>query len=264
MSPAEPSRGVRAMTRSLAPDDVAPHLEGRFGTPYLYEQECASTQLLLLGSGLPEGAVASTDHQRAGKGRHGRRWLAPAGTSLLVSVLLRPPAERNVPELSLVAAVATAEAVEGATGRAAQIKWPNDVLVDGRKVAGILCELSDGVVVCGIGVNVNQSRDELPPDAPTEPGSLRTLTGAPYDRPALLGALLGRLEHAYDAWRAGGLDALYDGIEARDFLRGRRVSIDGDDAVALLIRRDGRLEISVSDGSTRVLESGEVLLGRAI
>jgi BirA family biotin operon repressor/biotin-[acetyl-CoA-carboxylase] ligase len=249
---------------SLSPDAVAPHLRGRFGTPYLYEPECESTQLLLVGTDLPEGATVAADHQTAGKGRHGRSWAAPAGAAILVSVLLRPPPQRNLPELSLVAASATAQTVDDATGLSSQIKWPNDVMLNRRKVAGILCELSDGAVVVGIGLNVNQSRDELPPDAKVEPASLRTLTGSTYDRAALLGTLLSHLEHAYDSWLAGGLDALYADIGARDFLRGRRVTVDGEEATAVMIGRDGRLEVTSGNGhgSTRTVESGEVLFER--
>jgi BirA family transcriptional regulator, biotin operon repressor / biotin---[acetyl-CoA-carboxylase] ligase len=250
------------VTDSLAPEVVEPHLGGRFGRPYLYEAECESTQLLLLGSGLPEGAVAVTEHQTAGRGRLGRSWTAPAGSSILVSVLLRPPAERTLPQLSLVAAVATAEAVEGATGLAAQIKWPNDVMLNRRKVGGILSELADGTVVVGIGLNVNQTRDELPPGATVEPGSLRSLTGTTYDRAPLLGALLSRLEHAYDAWRANGLDGVYGELGARDFLRGRRVTVDGEQATVLQILRDGRLELETGGHETRSIESGEVVFER--
>ena len=108
------------------------------GEPRLHEPECESTQALLLGSGLPEGAVATTDHQTAGRGRLGRAWLEAPGTAVLVSVLLRPSPERYPPELSLVAAVAVALTVEDETGLAAQIKWPNDVMLARRKVAGIL------------------------------------------------------------------------------------------------------------------------------
>jgi biotin-[acetyl-CoA-carboxylase] ligase BirA-like protein len=249
---------------TLAAEHVMPYVRGRFGKPYRYEPECESTQLLLLGSGLPEGAVAATDHQTGGKGRHGKQWLAPAGTSILASVMLHPPAERHLPELSLAAALATAEAIEGATGLALQIKWPNDVMLNRRKVAGILCELSDGAVVCGIGINVNQTRDELPLETSTEPGSLRTLTGQSHDRAALLGSLLFRLERIYDGWRHGGLADLYGEIGARDFLRGRRITVDGEEATALQILRDGRLEVATGNGhgETRLVESGEVLFER--
>ena len=250
------------MTDSLAHEIVAPHVRGRFGEPYLYEPECESTQLLLLGSGLPEWAVAVTDSQTGGRGRLGRRWEAPAGSSLLVSVLLHPPPERARPELSLVAALAAAETVESATSLSAQVKWPNDVMLNRRKVAGILSELSEGTVVVGIGMNVNQRREELPADTPTEAGSLRTLTGVTYERAALLGSLLDRLERDYGTWLDGGVSALYGEIGARDFLRGRRITVDGEPATALQIVRDGRLEIDLGSHETRLIESGEVLFVR--
>jgi BirA family transcriptional regulator, biotin operon repressor / biotin---[acetyl-CoA-carboxylase] ligase len=254
---------VSAVTsNSLAPEAVTPRLRGRFGKPYLYEPECESTQLLLLGSGLPEGAVAGTDHQTSGRGRLGRRWEETPATSVLVSVLLHPPPQRHLPELSLVAALAAAEAIEHATGLSAQVKWPNDVMLNRRKVAGILSELADGTVVVGIGMNVNQVRDELPLDAPTEPGSLHTLTGSTYDRAVLLCSLLHRLERMYEGWRQGGLDDLYGELGPRDFLRGRRITVDGEAATALQILRDGRLEIETDPGQVRTVESGEVRFER--
>jgi BirA family biotin operon repressor/biotin-[acetyl-CoA-carboxylase] ligase len=247
---------------SLAPEAVDRHVRGRFGKPYVYEPECESTQLLLLGSGLPEGATAATDHQTGGRGRLGRRWESPPGTSVLTSVMLHPPAGRHLPELSLVAALAAAEAIEGATGLTAQVKWPNDVMLNRRKVAGILSELTDGTVVVGIGINVNQSRDELPAGVTTPAGSLATLTGAQYDRAALLGSLLFRLERIYDGWRHGGLADLYGEIGARDFLRGRQIAVDGEEATALQILRDGSLEIESPSGEIRRIESGEVVFER--
>ncbi|HUF02310.1 MAG TPA: biotin--[acetyl-CoA-carboxylase] ligase, partial [Gaiellaceae bacterium] len=130
-------------TDTLSFEAVAPYIRGCFGKPYVYELECESTQLLLLGSGLPEGATAATDYQTGGSGRHGRPWIAPPATSVLASVMLHPPTGRHFPELSLVAALAASEAVEGATGLSVQIKWPNDVMLNRRKVGGILSELSE-------------------------------------------------------------------------------------------------------------------------
>jgi BirA family biotin operon repressor/biotin-[acetyl-CoA-carboxylase] ligase len=250
------------VTDSLAPKAVELHLSGRFGTPYLYEVECESTQELLLGSGLSEGAVAVTEHQTAGRGRLGRDWEAPPGSSILASILLQPPAERPLPELSLVAAVAAAEAVELATGLAAQVKWPNDVMLNRRKVAGIISEVSGGTVVVGIGINVKQTRDEFPRQATVEPGSLRSLTGSSFDRAALLGSLLARLERAYDLWRTEGLDGIYGDLGARDFLRGRRVTVNGEAGTAVQIARDGRLEIDLGAHEIYSIESGEVLFER--
>ena len=226
------------------------------GSPRRHEPECESTQLLL-GPADPEGAIATTDHQTGGRGRRGRAWVEAPGTSVLVSILLRPPSERPAPQLSLVGGIAAALAVEQALGLSAQIKWPNDVMVDRRKVAGVLAEARDGVVVLGIGVNVNQTREQLPPDARVPAASLRTLAGREHDREQVLDDLLRHLDILYAAWRAEGLDGVYDDLGARDFLRGRRITVDGVEGTAALIDRDGRLAVDTAAGQVLV-ESGEV------
>jgi BirA family transcriptional regulator, biotin operon repressor / biotin---[acetyl-CoA-carboxylase] ligase len=185
---------------SVAPDAVRPRLRGRFGDLFRYEQRCASTQRLLREDD-PEGTVAVADEQTEGRGRLGRSWHAPPGTSVLVSVLLRPSVDPpQLPELSLVSGGAVAEAIAGVTGIEPAIKFPNDVLIGGRKVAGVLAESSEGRVVLGIGVNVNQTKEQLPADADTEATSLRVELGEPVDRAELLAAILEQLERAYDAW----------------------------------------------------------------
>jgi BirA family biotin operon repressor/biotin-[acetyl-CoA-carboxylase] ligase len=179
-------------------------LRGRFGQVYHYAEVCSSTQRLLSAEE-DEGAVAVAEEQSEGRGRLGRSWEASARTSVLVSVALRPPmAAARLPELSLVAGGAVAEAIAEVTGIEPTIKFPNDVLVGGRKVAGILAESSEGRVVLGIGVNVNQTAEQLPTGTQTEPTSLRLQLGRPVDRLPLLVALLGQLERAYDAWIATG------------------------------------------------------------
>jgi BirA family transcriptional regulator, biotin operon repressor / biotin---[acetyl-CoA-carboxylase] ligase len=248
------------MADALTAETVQPLLRGRFGRPYLFQERCESSQRLL-DPGLEEGAVAACDEQTAGRGRLGRSWSAPAGTAILCSVLLRPPAERAFAELSLVGGVAVAEAVETATHLAAQIKWPNDVLLNRRKVAGVLAETSAGAVVLGVGLNVNQSRGELPTDANVAAGSLLTIDGVRRERAPILADLLVRLERAYDLWRDGGLDAVYTGLGARDFLRGRRVYVDGEPGIGIAVDRRGRLEVEI-DGERRLVESGEVLFER--
>jgi BirA family transcriptional regulator, biotin operon repressor / biotin---[acetyl-CoA-carboxylase] ligase len=191
------------VTDSLAPERVLPLLTGRFGSVYRYSETTPSTQRML-GPGDLEGTVAVADEQTEGRGRLGRSWHAPAGTALLFSTLLIPAVEPSrLPELSLVAADAVAEAIANTTGLDPKIKFPNDILIGGRKVAGILAESSEGRVVLGIGVNANQNDAELPADAQTEPTSLRLELGRRVDRAELLAAILARLEPAYDRWLRG-------------------------------------------------------------
>ena len=247
---------VRLMPDSLAPDRVEPLLLGRLGKPYLFQASCASTQRLL-DVDLPEGAVAVCDEQREGRGRLGRAWQAPPGTAILCSILLEPPAERRAAELSLAAGIAGAQVVETATGLTAQLKWPNDVMLNRRKVAGILAEVVDDKVVLGIGLNVNQSREELPADARVPPTSLLTTDGVRRDRAPILAELLRALEDVYDVWREGGLALLYAELGSRDFLRGRRVQVNGREGIATGVDREGRLEIDFG-GARELLESGEV------
>ena len=187
------------------------------GEPRIHVDSCASTQELL-DPAMAEGAVATADFQTCRPrparpllgGTAGRR---PARLGAAAS----PRHDRPLPQLALVAGVAVADALERLTGLAVQIKWPNDVMLRRTKVAGILAEARDGAVVLGIGVNLNQTRDRLPERA----GSLRTA-----DRCAV-GPRPGARRRArrpgrrYDQWRAGGLDAVYEGLGARDFLRGR-------------------------------------------
>jgi BirA family biotin operon repressor/biotin-[acetyl-CoA-carboxylase] ligase len=185
---------------SLAPDVLKPLLRGRFGQVYRYAETTDSTQRML-AEDEAEGAVAVAEEQTQGRGRLGRAWEAPAGTSVLISVLLLPPVEApRLPELSLVAGGAVAQAIAEVTGLEPTIKFPNDILLRGRKVAGILAESSEGRVVLGIGVNANQTLEQLPTDAKTEPTSLRLELGGPVSRARLLAAILLKLEHAYDAW----------------------------------------------------------------
>jgi BirA family transcriptional regulator, biotin operon repressor / biotin---[acetyl-CoA-carboxylase] ligase len=244
------------MPGTLAPESVVPLLRGRLGRPYVYAESCDSTQRLLLAEH-PEGAAAVCEEQLAGRGRLGRTWEAPASSSILCSILLRPPGWLPVAQLSLVGGLAVADTVEKASGQVTAIKWPNDVLLDGGKVAGVLAEGRPDRVVLGLGLNVNQTGDALPPRPGIPATSLRAVDGVERDRAPMLADLLAFLEARYDAWSAGGLAVLHGELAARDALRGRRVRAGHRSGVALGIDRDGRLELSTTDG-TIAIASGEV------
>ena len=166
----------------LTPDVLLPALRGKFGRTYYYAAETPSTQRMFPDDA-PHGSVALAEHQTEGRGRLDRVWLDEPGAGLSFSIALHPPQPvRRWPELTLVAASAVAASI----GKGATIKEPNDVLIGGRKVAGILAEATDRVVL-GIGVNVG---------AVPWPGA----AAAGGDRVALLVEILERFERGYDRW----------------------------------------------------------------
>lgn len=211
----------------------------------------------MAAEGAVDGSVVVADAQTAGRGRRGRRWHAAAGAGLLVSILVRTglaPPDR--PLLSYAAAVAVVETLRRVAALQARVKWPNDVLVRGRKVAGILLEARDGVVVIGLGLNVGQVR--FPPDLAGRATSVALETGHAPDREALLAALLEEV----DRWR-GLLER--DGFEpvrmqwraAADTL-GRRVRVDGAAGIALDLDATGALVVQGDAGPRRVI-AGELV-----
>ena len=186
----------------LSPDAVLPLLRGRLGRPYRFVESCTSTQLLLRDDET-EGATVATDHQTAGRGRLGRTWSDEPGRAILMSVLLRPAVPlAEWPTLSVAAGEGVAAALRAEVGVEAVLRPPNDVLVGGRKVVGVLPEAGSGRVVLGIGVNVNQTAAELPADAATPATSLRLELGHELERAPLLAGILLELERRYDAWAA--------------------------------------------------------------
>jgi BirA family transcriptional regulator, biotin operon repressor / biotin---[acetyl-CoA-carboxylase] ligase len=194
------SNVTRLAADSLSPEVVEPLLRGRFGCPYLYFERCESTQSELAADA-PEGAVAVAEEQLAGRGRLGRPWYAPARTSVLVSINLRPAVETTrLPELSVVAGLAAADAIAAETDLRPEVRFPNDLLIDGRKVAGILAEAREDRVVLGIGINTNVARVDLPQAVDTPATSLLVEGGSHVDRARLLATLLEELERRYDAW----------------------------------------------------------------
>jgi BirA family transcriptional regulator, biotin operon repressor / biotin---[acetyl-CoA-carboxylase] ligase len=213
-----------------------------------------STQAIafaLAADGAADRTVVFADSQTAGRGRRGRAWVDEPGASLLVSVLLRPKLEpARLPLLSLAVAVAVAEALTAVAGVAARLKWPNDVLVDGRKIAGILLESRLGpfpVVVAGVGVNVDQR--SFPQELHGRATSVALETGRAVERQPLADALLDRLEHWRRVLERGATVELLDRWRSLADTLGRTVTVDGARGVAVDIDTDGALMIA--DGARR-------------
>ncbi len=217
-------------------------------------------------AGEDEGLVLLAEHQTAGRGRLGREWVTPARSSLTVSFLLVPrdvDAERW-PWLPLLTGIATAAAVRRVTGVEVELKWPNDVLVGGLKLGGILLERveHDGVAaaVVGIGINCAQEAEELPVPEAT---SLALVTGAPVDRSVLWAALVEELATRYDAWRSGAtMRAEYLEL-CRTPGQDVRVVVPGGEVLgtAVDVDENGRLVVRTQTGDER-LGAGDVVYVR--
>jgi len=223
----------------------------RLGTPRLHLRVTDSTNdraKALAAAGAPHGTLVTASEQRAGRGRQGRTWTAPAGRALLLSLVLRDwPAV-----LPLAAAVAVADVA----GADAAIKWPNDVLLGGGKVAGILVEgrPQEGWAVLGIGLNVAVREDDLPVELR---GRAATLGLEPRAIEPVLAALLGALGSRL----AEDPEALLDAFRARDALLGRDVRWQHGAGVAAGVDAGGRLLVDLRDGTRAALDAGEVHLG---
>ena len=220
------------------------------GRPRLHFRAYGSTNERareLAAEGAPHGTLVTTDHQTAGRGRQGRGWVGPPGRALALSLILR----ELDPLLSLRAGLAVADLA----GPGARVKWPNDVLLDGRKVAGILVEgrPQEGWAVLGIGVNAAVDLAELPLELQESAG---TLGLAPEE----LDAALARLLEALERRLAEAPPATLAALRERDALLGAQVRWAGGEGIAAGIADDGGLRVQGADGSEMVLDAGEVHL----
>jgi len=262
-----PYQGVayRGPASRLCPDQI----EWELGTKVVGRRvavwnRVASTNDLAAkaaASAANEGLVVFAEEQTAGRGSRGRAWTAPAGSSILLSVLLFPPIPLQDPGwLTALAAVAVAGVVSEATGRDARIKWPNDVRVEGRKVAGILVERGQGTVI-GIGLNVNVVA--FPPGICDSATSLRDLDGRLHDRSEVARAIIRTLDALYDRAIESGPGSLNDGYRSMSEHLGQVVEVATASGPILgrLVDLDLRsgLVVERDDGQTRVIAGRDVL-----
>lgn len=218
--------------------------------------------------GAPEGAVAVADEQTAGRGRMGRTWQSPPGAGLLFSLLFRPPAGVTPGQVGLAAAAGVAVRLAERLGVETRLKWPNDVLINGKKVAGVLGDASFGNgraewVIVGIGLNANLAPANFPtlPPGGVAPTSLMAELGRPVERASLLAALLAAIEMRYEALVAGEPQvAEWRRLSAT---LGQAVRVTGGvevEGVALDIAEDGSLLVRREDGDVVSVAAGDVSL----
>ncbi|GGA38538.1 bifunctional ligase/repressor BirA [Kroppenstedtia guangzhouensis] len=258
---ARPKRGYRLIYRPdrVAPEELKPHLStDRFGQQIRYRQKMSSTQLLAhewAREEAVEGSLVITEEQVQGRGRLGRTWVSPPHSGIWMSLILRPPIPLiQAPQLTLLTSVALTRALRQETGLEIRIKWPNDLLIHGRKVCGILTETrgeQDQVqyVVLGMGINVNVTASCWPKELKETATSLAIEGNTTYHRPKLIAKILEELEGLYDAYLAHGFEPIrilweeYAGMLGRQIrtltpegpVKGTAVGLDRSGA--LLIQR---------------------------
>jgi len=269
-------RGYRlsGLTGRPVEAEVAPFLTcQRFGRSMQYHGVTASTNLLakaLASDGAPEGSVVVADAQTGGRGRMGRTWVSPSGVNLYFSLILRPalPSIR-IPQLTLLVAAAIHQALSSfAVDLLPLIKWPNDILVNGRKLCGVLCEMQSEAdlahfVVIGIGINVNLSL--LPSELQDSATSLFLETGCQFSRPELFASVLNHLEPLYDAWLLKeDLGFILPYLEQYSLLQSKEVTVDQLNRTVCGrvsgLSRVGELKIDGAEGQTYLISSGEAHL----
>jgi BirA family biotin operon repressor/biotin-[acetyl-CoA-carboxylase] ligase len=275
---AVPSRGYRLISSPdvINPHEVAAQLDGTtFGRHLEFVQLTASTNadaFRLAENGAAEGTVVLADAQSGGKGRRGRIWSSPAGVNLYCSVVLRPAImPHEAPQLTFLSAVAVARAIELTTNLIPEIKWPNDLLISGKKVAGLLNEMSaetDGInfVILGIGVNLNMTAGQFPDDLRHPATSLLLESGREVDRSRFAGTMLSELDRLYSGFLAHGFGPVRDEWQRRCNANGRQVivsdsgtactggmfaGIDADGS--LLLRTDDTVLHRITCGDVRVI-----------
>lgn len=266
------NRGYRLLVRGdvLSVESVRRYLRHREITPEVYKTISSTNTVLKAraAEGAEEGLALIAGEQTAGRGRMGRSFYSPADSGLYMSLLLRPRiAAREATGLTACAAVAVAETIEALSGRAAQIKWVNDVLLDGRKVCGILseasldCESGElAYVIVGIGINAVRPAESFPEE-------LRQIAGAVFERaeiPELRARLAaGVLDRLMDYAAAPNSEHCFEAYRSRSLVLGKPVKLlipgrEPECAEALALNRDYSLQVRLPDGSERAVSSGEV------
>jgi BirA family biotin operon repressor/biotin-[acetyl-CoA-carboxylase] ligase len=239
------------------------------GSPITWAESTGSTNddaLTAAKQGAPHGALFGAETQTKGRGRRGSAWVSTPGAGLWVSLVLRPSFGAELaPGLSLCAGLAVREAVASRVNAVVQVKWPNDVLANGRKLAGILVESQvSGATLSGVvvGVGVNCAQTEFPPELASLATSLTLLSARDASREQLLVDVLAAFEQELLRLHERGLSGMAEALRAHDALHGKRLRIEGKSGTGAGIDETGRLRLDLDDGGRALIASGHVeLLG---
>lgn len=271
---AVPRKGYHLVKRpnTISPHDIKVQLHTqRIGQEITYYETIGSTQEVAhryAQDGKKEGHVILADEQSKGKGRLGRVWHSPLGTSISMSIILRPKIPpQQAPQLTLLAAVSVVEGIKRATGLECEIKWPNDILINGKKVVGILTEMQsepDFVhsVIIGIGINVNHQREQFASDLKNIATSLAMEKGSEVNRATLLACIFEELERLYDQFLIEGFENIKPIWEGYAISIGKRITartISGTlIGIAKGITNDGVLLLEDSEGKVHHIYSADI------
>jgi len=266
---------LRQATESLLPQEIQEGLKtnfiGRNNVVYFKETDSTNTRAEhLANEGAPEGTVVIADTQTQGRGRRGRSWFSPPGAGIYASLILRPRlAPNEAPKLTLMTSVAAVETLRAFTALAVTIKWPNDVLIHEKKVAGILTEINAEMdkihyVIIGIGMNINTPLKAFPGDIRKIATSLLIETGNRFSRVSILRDYLERFEKCYDEFANEGFNPLMSRWRALTDIIGKRISVDVIHSTYTGIVRDidedGFLILQDRDGNLKKIISGDIAL----
>jgi BirA family biotin operon repressor/biotin-[acetyl-CoA-carboxylase] ligase len=269
MPMAQSTQSTDVLDTSALQQLLTTHTFGR--TMYMLPSTTSTNDIVkdLAQHGAPEGTVVLAEHQTHGRGRHGRTFASPAGVGIYLSLLVRPQVDtRRLPQLTLAVAVATAEALAEYSALPIRLKWPNDVEIHGKKVAGILCEAilsstASPLVIIGIGINVNAAFEHFPRELHQHVTSLALAAGHGWPRLPLIAVLLAHLERLYHALHQGNMTPILQRWLHYGQIIGRQVRfthasgtgvgtvVDLDEAGALLVQH--------TDGVRHRLVAGEVV-----
>ncbi len=256
----------------LYPQEIAAHLKTKWlGRKIYYEEKVDSSNNVakrLANEGCPDGLVVVAEEQGAGKGRLRRGWLSPYGKGIWFSVVLKPPfLPQEAAKCTLLAAVAVAKAVNSVKGVDAKIKWPNDILLKGRKLVGILTEMNAefghiNYVVIGIGINTTVQPEDYPEELRPLAVSLHEAAQEPFTRAELLAKILGNMEELYETATWEGFAPILDEWRKYSCTLGQQVKVIAPDSTyfgtALDIDAEGLLLVRKADGQVEKVVAGDV------